>query len=139
LIASDISGAALAIAQSGRYRRRSLREIPPGVDPSRWIENERDTLIVQPRIRNAIQWRRLNLLDEAAVRTLGSLDLVLCRNLLIYFRDDVVRRVVDQLAERLKPGAALLVGVSESLMRFGTHLVCEEHDGVFVYRKVSES
>jgi chemotaxis protein methyltransferase CheR len=137
LIASDISAAALAVAKSGRYRARSLRQIPPGVEASRWIETAGATLIVQPRIRAAIQWHRLNLLDEAAVRSMGELDIVLCRNVLIYFRDDVVRGVVSRLTDRLKPGGVLLVGVSESLMRFGTRLACEEHAGVFVYRKAS--
>jgi chemotaxis protein methyltransferase CheR len=135
LIASDISSAALAVAQAGRYRPRSLRQIPEGAEPSRWLESERGTLVVHPRIRAAIRWQKLNLLDEAALRALGDMDVILCRNLLIYFRDDVVRRVVGQLAERLKPEGVLLVGVSESLMRFGTQLRCEEHAGVFVYRK----
>jgi chemotaxis protein methyltransferase CheR len=135
LIASDISSAALAVAQAGRYRPRSLRQIPNGVDPSRWLEPERGTLVMHPRIRAAIRWQKLNLLDEAAVRAVGDVDVVLCRNLLIYFRDDVVRRVVGQLTDRLKPHGVLLVGVSESLMRFGTRLHCEERDGVFVYRK----
>jgi chemotaxis protein methyltransferase CheR len=139
LIASDISAAALTLARAGRYRSRSLRQIPSGVEPSRWIEASGGTLQLNSKIRDAIQWRKLNLLDDAAVQTLGTLDVVLCRNLLIYFRDDVVRRVVEQLTDRLKPGGVLLVGVSESLMRFGTRLACEEHDGVFVYRKADDA
>jgi chemotaxis protein methyltransferase CheR len=136
LIASDISGAALNIAKIGRYRPRSLRQIPDRVaDPARWIAREQDTLIVSERIRAAIQWHQLNLLDNESLRELGSMDVVVCRNVLIYFRDDVVRRVVNQLGERLKVGGVLLVGVTESLMRFGTELVCEERDGAFLYRK----
>ncbi|HEX4351921.1 MAG TPA: CheR family methyltransferase, partial [Polyangiales bacterium] len=103
LIASDVSHAALAVARAGRYRARSLRQVPKGTDPSRWIETERDALVVHPRIRAAIEWRQLNIMDESAVKAVGACDVVLCRNLLIYFRDDVVRRVVGQLAEQLKP------------------------------------
>jgi chemotaxis protein methyltransferase CheR len=137
LIASDISAAALAVAQSGCYRPRSLRQIPHGVEPTRWIETQNGKLVVHPQIRAGIDWRKLNLMDAAAVNSIGELDVILCRNLLIYFRDDVVRRIVGQLAARLRPGGVLLVGVSESLMRFGTALACEEHDGAFVYRKPS--
>jgi chemotaxis protein methyltransferase CheR len=137
LIATDVSAAALAVAQTGRYRPRSLRQIPRDVDPARFIAQEAGALIVQPSIRAAIRWRRLNLLDGPAVRALGEFDIVLCRNLLIYFREEVVRRVVAQLTQRLVPAGVLLVGVSESLMRFGTDLHCEEHDGVFVYRKAA--
>jgi chemotaxis protein methyltransferase CheR len=135
LVASDISDAALAVAKAGRYRARSLRQVPRDVDPARWLETERGALIAHPRLRTAIQWHKLNLIDQDAVRSMGEFDVILCRNILIYFRDDTVRRVVGQLAARLKASGVLLVGVSESLMRFGTELKCEEHDGAFVYRK----
>jgi len=135
LVASDISDIALAVARAGRYRQRSLRQVPRDVDPARWIEPERDALIVHPRLRSAIRWHKLNLIDQDAVRGMGEFDVILCRNILIYFRDETVRRVVSQLAGRLKANGVLLVGVSESLMRFGTELKCEEHNGAFVYRK----
>lgn len=135
LVASDISDAALAVAKAGRYRPRSLRQVPPGVDPARWLETERGMLVAHPRLGAAIRWHKLNVVDHDAVRAMGEFDVILCRNILIYFRDDTVRRVVGRLASRLKPHGALLVGVSESLMRFGTELKCEEHDGAFVYRK----
>lgn len=136
LVASDISENALAVARAGRYRPRSLRSVPPGVDPARWLENERGALLVHPKLRDAIRWQRLNLIDRDAVRAMGELDVIVCRNILIYFSEDTVRRVVGSLTERLKVSGVLLVGVSESLMRFGTELKCEEHDGAFVYRKV---
>jgi len=135
IIASDVSAAALAIAKAGIYRLRSLRSVPPGIEPARWISEDGGRLVIEARIRDAIQWRKLNLLDAATVRSLGELDLVLCRNLLIYFREDVTRRVVSQLMDRLKPDGVMLVGVSESLLRFGTVARCEEHAGVFIYRK----
>lgn len=137
LHASDISANALSIAQAGHYRARSLRQVPPGVDPARWIEPQGGSLVLSSRIRDAIRWRRLNLLDDSAVAAMGDMDIVLCRNVLIYFRDDVVRQVAARLVTRLKPDGVLLVGVSESLMRFGNAVVCEEHAGVFVYRKRS--
>ena len=70
-----------------------------------------------------------------AVQALGSFDVILCRNVLIYFRDQVVSRVVGFMRERLRADGALFVGVSESLMRFGNALECEERAGVFLYRK----
>jgi chemotaxis protein methyltransferase CheR len=54
---------------------------------------------------------------------------------LIYFRDTLAARVVNRLARVLNPGGVLLVGVSESLLRYGTSLGCEETRGVFMYRK----
>lgn len=135
LVASDISDNALAFAQTGRYRPRSLRQVPSGVDPARWLESERGMLVPHPRLRAAIEWRKLNLMDHDAVRALGAFDVIVCRNVFIYFRDETVLKIVGQMAQQLTTGGILLVGVSESLMRFGTELKCEEHDGAFVYRK----
>ena len=61
--------------------------------------------------------------------------ITIIRNVLIYFRDERARQVVKELSALLKPGGVLLVGVSESLLRFGTTLVCEERAGSFFYRK----
>jgi chemotaxis protein methyltransferase CheR len=83
-------------------------------------------------------WRRLNILDNEGVRALGLFDVILCRNVLIYFRDTTVVRVVSDLAAQLCPGGLLAVGISESLNRFGTALTCEEMGGVFVYRKAEQ-
>jgi chemotaxis protein methyltransferase CheR len=54
---------------------------------------------------------------------------------LIYFSDDTTKRVIANLTAALKPSGALLVGVSESLLRFGTSLACEERGGVFFYKR----
>jgi chemotaxis protein methyltransferase CheR len=134
LFASDISAAALARARTGRFPRRSLRDaLPPEAD--RFIKREGDHVIVDPTIVGAVQFVRLNLLDSGAVTALPSFDVVLCRNVLIYFREGTVVRAVDSLCRKLKPGGALFVGISESLLRFETTLACEERGGVFVYRK----
>jgi chemotaxis protein methyltransferase CheR len=87
-------------------------------------------------LTQAIDWRRINLMDDDAVAALGQLDVIFCRNVLIYFSDDTVRQVVRRLTARLTPGGALFVGISESLLRFGPPLRCEEQNGVFLYRKV---
>lgn len=136
IVASDLSPDALDAARRGRYGRRSLRALPPGV-AGRWLDVAGDEAAVRPALRDAVAWRRVNLVDAAAVAALGPFDAILCRNVLIYFSDDTARRVVDRLAGALRPGASLLVGVSESLLRFGTSLRCEERGGVFVYTKVT--
>jgi chemotaxis protein methyltransferase CheR len=134
LVASDISAASLARARSGTSSRRSIRQALPQF-AERFVEMTDREVRVSPRLTEAIDWRHLNLTDEAAVAAMGTFDVVLCRNVLIYFGDDTIRRVVARLGEGLRPGGALFVGVSESLLRFGTSLTCEELGGVFFYRK----
>jgi len=135
LVATDVSTAALQRAQAGRHSRRSLRHVPVPELAARWLNLDNDGIGVAPELRAAIDWRRVNLFDSTAVRALGSFDVIFCRNVLIYFRDQLVSQVLRLLEERLRSDGALFVGVSESLMRFGSVLVCEERAGVFLYRK----
>jgi chemotaxis protein methyltransferase CheR len=134
ILASDISARALNIAEHGSYGPRSARALP--VLPS-WLTQSESGLRVDSRLREAIRFKRINLLDETQVAALGTFDAILCRNVLIYFRDDTIQGVIDRLQQALTPRGTLLVGASESLMRLGTSLSCEEHGGAFFYRKVS--
>jgi chemotaxis protein methyltransferase CheR len=135
ITATDISEAALAKARRGELPRRSLRDLPPEGVASRWLEVTDRGATVSPEITDSIEWGRLNLVDQAEVARLGQFDIILCRNVLIYFKEETARQVVESLAAALRPGGVLLVGVSESLLRFGTSLRCEEQGGVFFYRK----
>lgn len=135
LVATDISSAALARAREGRYGRRSLRQVPAPELAAKWLTVSDNAISVKPQLREAIHWQQLNLLDAAAIQLLGAFDFIICRNVLIYFRDSVASGVVRALESQLRQGGVLLVGVSESLLRLSSALVCEERAGVFVYRK----
>ena len=136
IVASDISERALQRARAGDYNLRSLRSLPFGVE-GRWLKKTADCVEVDAVLKAAIEWKRVNLVDRAQVAALGRFDVVIARNVLIYFSDDTVRRVVATLADSLVPGGLLLVGASESLLRYGTALACEEHGGSFYYRRVA--
>lgn len=138
LVASDVSRRALARARRGEFGPRALRQGAPESLTRRWLEAPPGGPIrARPELLAAIDWRRVNLADPAQVAAVGPCDAIACRNVLIYFRDATVRRVVDSLASALRPGGALFVGVSESLMRLGTGLECEERGGAFFYRKAA--
>jgi chemotaxis protein methyltransferase CheR len=135
LHATDLSQRALERASRGEYGRRSLRALPPGIE-GRFLEIDGDRARVSPKLREAIHWGQLNLVDTEAIARMGTFDAILCRNVLIYFSDETARRVIDALSAALRDGGHLLVGTSESLLRFGTGLVCEERGGAFLYSKV---
>ncbi|HEY3595257.1 MAG TPA: protein-glutamate O-methyltransferase CheR [Polyangiaceae bacterium] len=137
LVASDISARSLARAKAGRFGRRSLRDVANWGLAQRWIKEEpTGGLSVSPELIDAIDWRRLNLCDPAATAAMGPCDVILCRNVLIYFNDETLVRVLGNLSRALASEGALFVGVSESLLRFGTFFSCEERNHVFIYRKV---
>ncbi|HEY0469617.1 MAG TPA: protein-glutamate O-methyltransferase CheR [Polyangiaceae bacterium] len=133
LVASDISARVLSHAQAGVYRQRSLRSLPAGV-VGRWLEGDEHGMRVVPHIARAVSWHRINLVDEREP-PLGLFDLIICRNVLIYFRDRTIEKVVDRLWQHLHPEGRLLVGASESLLRFNVAFSCEEVQGTFFYRK----
>jgi len=134
LVASDISGRALAHAREGMYFRRSLRALPPEA-AGRWLVPVGNGMRVERRIAQAVDFRRVNLVNDAEVAALGHFDIVFCRNVLIYFSDATVENVVAVLARSLCPNGRLIVGASESLLRFESGLTCEERSGAFFYRK----
>jgi chemotaxis protein methyltransferase CheR len=134
LVASDISANAIARASSGRHGLRALRDGHPRDLARRYLEVASDGISVVPRIRAAVRFLTVNLLDGDAVRRLGRFDAIVCRNVLIYFSDGQSARVVARLTESLEPAGMIALGVAESLVRLGTALVCEEHRGSFFYR-----
>ena len=138
ITATDLSAPVLAKAQAGRYTRRALRDGHPVELAARYLDVSATGISVAPRIRDAVKFRQLNLIDRAAVEALGLFDAILCRNVLIYFRDQRVLSVVETLANSLVLDGLLAVGVSESLLRFGTSLECEERGGAFFYGKAGK-
>ncbi|MDB4996388.1 MAG: Chemotaxis protein methyltransferase CheR, partial [Myxococcaceae bacterium] len=144
IVATDVSARAIAKAREGSYSSRSLRALPPNNPPAAFTDllgKLTDATILRQGQRaqvtrtviDGIDYRQLNLLDDAAVAALGTFDLVLCRNVLIYFADATVKRVVGTLSRALHDDARLIIGASESLLRFGTMLRCEERGGAFLY------
>ena len=133
LIGSDISQRVLTIARNGRFSGRSLRALPPAAGG--WLTLDGPSATVKPELLRSVSFQQLNLSDRDSVRRLGKFDVIICRNVLIYFRDSTIKAVVQSLADALTPGGYLLIGASESLLRFGADLRCEEHGGAFFYRK----
>jgi len=133
LVASDISQRVLAVARQGKFSGRSLRALPPAA--SGWLVYDGPTACVKSELLKSVSFQQLNLIDRDAVRRMGKFDIIICRNVLIYFRDSMIHTVVKSLADALTPGGYLLIGASESLLRFGVDLRCQEHGGAFFYRK----
>jgi chemotaxis protein methyltransferase CheR len=133
IVASDLSLGAHRRARERGFGPRSLRSLPHGAH--RWLRLEGDRAFVDSRLLDSVDWRQVNLTQPADVAALGTFDVVVCRNVLIYFSDETIQRVVRTIEGQLRPEGRLLVGVSESLLRFGTLLECEERGGAFLYRR----
>jgi len=122
ILGTDISGDALGRAEAGEYRPRSTRELDPA-RRRRYFHDEGDRLIAGERLRGLVTFTRHNLVTEAAP-PLGwtAFDLILCRNVLIYFDGATVDRVVASLEGALAPSGTLILGAADTLSRGAARL-----------------
>jgi chemotaxis protein methyltransferase CheR len=137
IVATDLSEAAIVRARANRFGRRSLRDGHPVSLASKYLEVRAGTLQVVPRIHDAVRFRTLNLVDDAAIRQLGTFEAILCRNVLIYFRDAQIVAAIERLGDALAADGLLAIGISESLSRFGTSFTCAERGGAFFYERAT--
>jgi chemotaxis protein methyltransferase CheR len=117
VLASDLSTRALSAAQDATWPIDKAREIP---DPHckkymlRGVGPEAGKLRCGPEVRALVRFFRLNL-NQPPYAVAGELDLIFCRNVLIYFDTESKRRVIDSLIDRLSPHGYLFIGHSETL------------------------
>ncbi len=119
IIGSDISPHAIETARLGRY---SAAEMSRGLTVERTRAHfspvpNTTSHQVSDAMRSLGRFRTFNLLDPLAA--LGKFDLVLCRNVLIYFDEATRSRVLHALADAVLPGGCLVLGAAESLFAFG--------------------
>ncbi len=117
ILATDISTQVLQKCQEGRYSPDKLEGVPKALR-DRYFDLERangDTRhVVKPKLRQMIVFHRLNL-SQPPFPMQGPFDIVLCRNVMIYFDNAVRTQLLDEIHRLLKPGGYLLVGHAESL------------------------
>ncbi|MEX1051070.1 MAG: protein-glutamate O-methyltransferase CheR, partial [Gemmatimonadales bacterium] len=117
IVATDLSRAALAGARRGCYRRWSLRGVTPETE-ARYFEHHGDEFRFARELRDAVEFRYLNLAEDtypSLASGIWGMDLILCRNVLIYFDAATVARVVGRLVRSLAPDGWLLLGASDPL------------------------
>lgn len=115
ILGTDISGPALAAARAGVYRERSLRGVEPALR-HRYFEQARGGLGVGSRVRQLVRFAPHNLArDPIPPPGEAAFDLIVCRNVLIYFDGETVERVIDGLECALRPDGMLILGSADTL------------------------
>jgi chemotaxis protein methyltransferase CheR len=133
----DLDEAALQRASEGVYREHAFRGVDERVR-RQYFSQEGDAWRIRPELRAAARFRHGNLVDEGWVAGMARQDVVFCRNVMIYFDDDGVRRVADHLYQVVRPGGFLFLGHAESLSRIPTRFVTERRAGAVFYRRPRE-
>jgi len=135
IFASDINQTVLAKARRGQYRENAFRATDPALRERYFTKEADNSWKISDDIRNRISFGRLNLYDEPRVSLLGHLDVVFCRNVIIYFDDASKKVVVANFYNRLVEGGYLLLGHSESLISLSTQFKLRHLKNDMVYQK----
>ncbi|WP_336959036.1 protein-glutamate O-methyltransferase CheR [Sphingobium aquiterrae] len=114
ILATDISSAAISQARSGLYSQIDVQRGLPIGDLLRWFEPVGDDWKVKDELRRMVDFRQDNLFDSHAPN--GAYDLIFCRNVLLYFSNDMRRRVFDLLTRHSHDSTFLLMGAGETVI-----------------------
>lgn len=114
IIATDISEPILKLAKAGVYTSHALRHVPPHLK-TRHFNAQGENFAISQTIKSRVKFMNLNLYDRPRLKLIRGIDVILCRNCLIYFDDKAKHQIVTDLAGALKVNGHLIIGFSESL------------------------
>lgn len=134
VFASDISRSVLARARTGLYRDASFRDADASLR-LRYFSRKDGVSKISDEVRRHVDFMHLNLVDEAKLALLGPMDVILCRNVIIYFDLATKKRVMKSFHAKLRPGGCLLLGHSESLANVTTVFELKHLKRELVYRR----
>jgi chemotaxis protein methyltransferase CheR len=134
IIGMDVDRAALEKARRALYFHNSFRSIAPAVIERHFVKQGSGAQ-VKEGVRRLTRFVEGNLIDSASYEGLAPLDAILCRNVLIYFSDQMIRRVVELFCAALAPGGFLLLGHAESLSRISDAFTPIRFPGAMIYQK----
>jgi len=129
IIATDIDENVLAAAKDGIYLKKSLSELPDSLK-KKYFKNTNDLFKVDPSLRKNITFKKHNLLAD---RYPANIDLIVCRNVLIYFTEPAKKEIYLNFSNSLQRNGVLFVGSTEQIFnptKYNLELI-----ETFFYRK----
>lgn len=111
ITATDIDAGVLEKAKAGRYDERSVRDVPPDYLNAYFVR-EGGEYVVLDRLKKMVRFEQGDLLRDPFGR---DHDLIICRNVMIYFTEPAKRDLYRRLADALRPGGILFVGSTEQI------------------------
>jgi chemotaxis protein methyltransferase CheR len=135
ILGTDVSQAALQAAGRATYAGRTMDAVPPVVR-ERWFEpRPGGAFAVKPVVTGLVELRRHNLVRDPVPFEPAQVDLVLCRNVTIYFGRETTRRLVGSFHDVLSDGGYLVIGHSETLWQVTDAFSLHPVDDAFLYRR----
>jgi chemotaxis protein methyltransferase CheR len=133
ILGTDISGAVLEKASKGVY---SSLEVERGLSPERlgrYFTKRSGGYVISDELRSLVTYQRLNLLESQP--SLGVFDIILCRNVAIYFSPVNRSRLFNNLAQNLRRGGVLLLSRTETMSPQNLQYSRKEYRGLTYYER----
>lgn len=115
LVGTDISRSAIERARAGRFSQFEVQRGLPVLQMVRWFEEEgAGQWRIAQQIRDMVRFENRGIADRAPMP--GMFDIILCRNVLLYFADPMKRLAYARLADSIRPDGALMLGAGETVI-----------------------
>jgi chemotaxis protein methyltransferase CheR len=134
ITAIDLSPAMITKAKRGLYNDHSLRNTPVAMK-NKYFAKEPGGYKVHPKLQKLIDFKLVNLNDNMAVKRIPKSQIVFCRNVIIYFDDDMKKKVINHFYDNLLPDGYLVIGHSESIHKHSRLLKPLPKPGGILYQK----
>lgn len=133
IIATDINSDVVEIAKHGHYRRTSFRGVTDGF--YKHFKESEQNHIINDTIKRRIKFNVGNITGNTIAATIGKIDVIFCRNVLIYFDAENKIKAVNMFNNVLNKGGYLYLGHSETLTKISTDFTMENFGKGIVYLK----
>lgn len=134
IVATDISERALSAAWRGTYAPAAVRGLERKYI-ERYFEFSGDHYQVSADVRARVRFAYGNLMDDQLPTIVGPVDIIFCRNVMIYFSQRVRREVAARIEVTLNPGGYLILGSNETLHNVSDGFDAVYPDNILMYRK----
>jgi chemotaxis protein methyltransferase CheR len=135
LVATDISNEVLESAKKAVYGSYAMRNVPEQY-LKKYFRSNGWNQELDASVKSAVRFMNINLIDAGKMRTVVGMDVIFCRNVLIYFDDKAKQKAVSLLYDSLRPGGFLFVGSAESLHNVTRAFKPVMFDKVVAYQRV---
>jgi len=135
IIGSDINQKVLAVARRGIYKRGSFRTASEYHVAKYFKEEPVGTFKISDEVKKFVNFSYLNLFDNYKLSFIKDVDVIFCRNVIIYFNSDSKRKLIGTFFDKLVPGGYLMLGHAETLMNISTSFELVHFKNDMVYRK----
>ena len=130
IIATDIDNTILERAKKGEYVFSEVKNVKKEY-LDRYFKKRDDKYIIDERIKNMVTFKKHDLILDNYEK---DFDLIVCRNVVIYFNQDIKNEIYKKFSQSLKPGGLLFVGATESIYNYKEYGF--EKASTFIYKKL---